>query len=77
MAASLLTTPNPNAKPRAHYMACAQIALRQQSVTVHTSLGDLKIELACGQAPKLCEVRPVGFEKCANGGHGYWERQAW
>jgi peptidyl-prolyl cis-trans isomerase-like 3 len=26
-----------------------------QSLTLHTTLGDLKIELACAQAPKLCE----------------------
>lgn len=28
-----------------------------QAVTLHTSLGDLKLELACGQVPKACEVR--------------------
>ena len=26
------------------------------SLTLHTSLGDIKVELACAQAPKLCEV---------------------
>lgn len=27
-----------------------------QSVTLHTDLGDLKIELFCEQCPKTCEV---------------------
>ena len=29
-----------------------------QSVTLHTSHGDLKLELACAEAPKTCEVPP-------------------
>lgn len=28
-----------------------------QAVTLHTSLGDIKLELACNQVPRLCEVR--------------------
>lgn len=28
-----------------------------QSVTLHTNLGDIKVELFCEQAPKTCEVR--------------------
>ena len=28
-----------------------------QSVTVHTDVGDIKIELFCEYCPKVCEVR--------------------
>ena len=28
-----------------------------QAVTLHTDLGDLKIELFCDETPKTCEVR--------------------
>jgi hypothetical protein len=27
-----------------------------QSVTLHTSLGDIKVELACALVPRNCEV---------------------
>ena len=28
-----------------------------QSVTLHTTLGDIKLELACNLVPRMCEVR--------------------
>ena len=37
---------------------CAAVAaLVAQAVTLHTTLGDIKLELACAEAPKTCEVR--------------------
>ena len=32
------------------------------ALTLHTDLGDLKIELYCDQCPKACEVN-LSFEK--------------
>ena len=36
---------------------CSSVASLLQSVTLHTDLGDLKIELNCELVPKACEVR--------------------
>ena len=38
--------------PLLHVLLCSL-----QSVTFHTDLGDIKIELFCEQVPKPCEVR--------------------
>lgn len=40
-------------------LTSALCLLHGQSVTLHTSLGDVKIEVSCDTAPRTAEVRPA------------------
>ena len=40
-------------------MSITLYAVNFQSVTLHTDVGDLKMELFCDRCPKTCEVRLI------------------